>query len=122
MGTQHRLFRLLLLFSVLGSFSCKKLLNRNQDDPNGLGINQLGGKDVFAQALNSTVTDNLGLNISTAVDNYDYATQWMGYLARTTSFAPSGSQEQMETFSLTNSFSDGNWQSLYHNIYDYNFV
>ncbi|HTR27841.1 MAG TPA: SusD/RagB family nutrient-binding outer membrane lipoprotein [Puia sp.] len=122
MGTQHRIFFVLLAATAIGLGGCKKLLNKNQDDPNGLGIVQLGGKDVFAQALNSTVTDNLGLNISTATDNYDYATQWMGYLARTTSFAPSGAQEQMETFGLTNSFSDGNWASLYHNIYDYNFV
>lgn len=122
MGTKYRI----LLYVVAGSMvvlgSCKKELNKNQDDPNGVGINQLGGKDVFAQALLSTVQNKIGANISTATDNYDYATQWMGYLARTTSFAPSGSQEQMETFGLTNSFSNGNWQSLYHNIYDYNFV
>lgn len=123
MGTQHRLIFLLFAAVALGAGSgCKELLNKNQSDPNGLGINELGGKDVFAQALNSTVTNKSGINISTATDNYDYATQWMGYLARTTSFAPSGAQEQMETFGLNNSFSDGNWASLYHNIYDYNFV
>ncbi|HXB96062.1 MAG TPA: SusD/RagB family nutrient-binding outer membrane lipoprotein [Puia sp.] len=122
MGTQHRLYLILFAFTVLGLGGCKKLLNKNQEDPNGLGINSLGGKDVFAQALNSTVTNKIGANISSATNNYDFATQWMGYWARTTSFAPSGSQEQMETFGLTNSFSDGNWQSLYHNIYDYNFV
>jgi hypothetical protein len=122
MGTQHRLYLILIASSVIVLGSCKKELDKNQSDPNGLGINELGGKDVFAQALVSTVTNKIGANISTATNNYDFATQWMGYLARTTSFAPSGSQEQMETFGLTNSFSDGNWASLYHNIYDYDFV
>ena len=122
MGTPNRIFTGLFVCLALMASSCTKKLNTNLNDPNGVGINQLKGSDVFAQALLSTVTDNIGANISTASDNYDFATQWMGYLARTTSFAPSGSQEQMETFGLTNSFSDGNWASLYHNIYDYNFV
>ena len=122
MGTQHRFYLILVACSVLVLGSCKKELDKNQSDPNGLGINAINGKDVFAQALVSTVTNKIGANISTATDNYDFATQWMGYLARTTSFAPSGSQEQMETFGLTNSFSDGSWASLYHNIYDYDYV
>jgi hypothetical protein len=101
---------------------CKKKLDTNLDDPNGKGINDLSGKDVFAQALLSAVTNKVGANISTAADNYDYAQQWLGYWARNTGWASSGSQQQMETFGLNNSFSDGIWQSLYHNIYDFNFV
>jgi hypothetical protein len=122
MVTQYRLFLTLFVCLALAAVSCTKELNTNQNDPNGVAINSLTGKDIFAQALLATATDKDGANISDATNNYDYATQWMGYLARTTSFAPSGSQEQMETFGLTNSFSDGNWSSNYHNIYDYNFV
>ena len=113
---------LFICVAAMAVASCSKELNTNQTDPNGLPIAQLKGKDVFAQAMVTVAQDKLGFNISDATDNYDYATQWMGYFARTTSFAPSGSQEQMETFGLTNSFSDGNWASNYHNIYDFNFV
>ena len=110
----------------IAALSCTKKLNTNLVDPNGVGINELTGKDVFAQALAGTATDNIGFTINpppaAATQNYDFATQWMGYWARTTSFAASGVQTQYETFTLNNSFADGAWQSLYHNISDYNFV
>ena len=37
-------------------------------------------------------------------------------------WAASGAQAQIENFQLPTSFSDGIWQTLYHNIYDYNYV
>src|SRR5271156_4326744 len=111
MGTSNRIITGLFICLTIVVASCKKELNTNQSNPNGLGINQLKGSDIFAQALLATITDNRGANINNGADNYDYATQWIGYLARTTSYAPAGSQEQMETFGLTNSFSDGNWGS-----------
>ena len=46
----------------------------------------------------------------------------MGYWARNTDWAASGVQAQIENFGLPTSFSDGIWASLYHNIYDYNYV
>jgi hypothetical protein len=46
----------------------------------------------------------------------------MQYYCRNNGWSPSGNQEYMETFSLPNSFGDGNFASLYHNIYDLNFV
>ena len=113
---------LILCVAAIAVASCSKELNTNQTDPNGVPIAQLKGGDIFTQAMVTVAQNKLGFNISDATDNYDYATQWMGYFARTTSFAPSGSQEQMETFGLTTSFSDGNWASNYHNIYDFNFV
>ncbi len=115
------IFSSALLAGFLLTAGCKKELNTNLSDPNGPGINSLSGKDVFAQALVSSVSNKIGTNLG-GTDSYDYATQWMQFWARTTSFAPSGSQEQMETFSLNNSFADPVWVSLYHNIYDYNFV
>jgi len=124
MGIQAKYLRILVFCMAIAIVSCKKQLDVNLHDSNGVGINELTGKDVFAQALATTATNKIGLNIAlpSPNDNYDYATQWMGYMARTTSFAASGVQEQYETFSLNNSFSSGTWQSLYHNIYDYNFV
>jgi hypothetical protein len=122
---QNKLFKKILLCAIIAivAASCKKQLDTNTKDPNGVGINTISGKDVFAQALVSTVADRIGVNINpTPVDNYDYATQWMGYWSRTTAFAASGIQSQMETFTLNHTFANGIWQSLYHNIYDYNFI
>ncbi|HEX4372179.1 MAG TPA: SusD/RagB family nutrient-binding outer membrane lipoprotein [Puia sp.] len=122
---QNKLFKKILLCAIIAivAVSCKKQLDTNLKNPNGVVITLLSGKDVFAQALASSVTDKIGANINpTPVDNYDYATQWMGYWARTTAFAASGVQGQMETFTLNHTFANGIWQSLYHNIYDYNFI
>jgi len=119
---KNKLFPCLVICGLIFMVSCKKKLDTNLDDPNGKGINELAGKDVFPQALLSAVTNKVGANISTASDNYDYAQQWMGYWARNTGWASSGAQQQMETFNMNNSFGNGNWQSLYHNIYDLNFV
>src|SRR5579872_1663150 len=119
---QNKTFSYMILGGLLAMASCSKKLDTNLKDPNGPAIADLSGKDIFAQALVSTAQNKVGANISNAVDNYDYAQQWMGYWARNTGWASSGSQQQMETFSLNNSFGDGIWQSLYHNIYDYNYV
>ena len=120
MSIKNKLFPSLLLLGLL--VSCTKQLNTNLTNTNGLTINSLTGKDVFAQALVSTALDKLGANISTATDNYDYTRNWMGYWARNNGWAQSGSQVQVETFTLINSFSNGVWQSTYHNIFDYDFI
>jgi hypothetical protein len=122
MFTRNSVIYLLFFCGMFFLGSCKKQLDTNLSDPNGTGINDLKGKDVFAQAIVSASTNRTGANISTAADNYDFAQQWMCYWARNTGWASSGAQGQMENFSLPNSFSDGAWQSLYHNIYDLNFV
>ena len=109
-------------WEVFPIFSCSKQLNTNSENPNGIGINAVTGKDVFAQALVATVTNNTSVNTVGIIDNYDYVQNWMGYWARNTSWAASGGQAQIENFQLPTSFSDGIWQTLYHNIYDYNFV
>jgi Starch-binding associating with outer membrane len=99
---------------LLGMISCKKQLDVNLDNPNGVTINQLSGKDVFAYALQNTST-----NIT---NNFAFANEWMGYWARTTSYSASGNQALIERFNLNNGYSDAIWQPEYHNIYDYNFV
>jgi hypothetical protein len=113
---------IVVLAGMLLIISCTKQLDTNNTDPNGIGINSINGKDVFAQALVSTVTNNTSLNTLGTIDNYDYVQNWMGYWARNTSWAASGGQAQIENFQLTTSSSDGVWQTLYHNIYDYNYI
>ncbi len=113
---------MVVLLGSLAVFSCSKQLNTNSENPNGIGINAVTGKDVFAQALVATVTNNTSVNTVGSIDNYDYLQNWMGYWARNTSWAASGGQAQIENFQLPTSFSDGIWQTLYHNIYDYNYV
>jgi Starch-binding associating with outer membrane len=124
MAIRKEIIRILPLCTLVLALSCSKQLNTNLHDTNGVAINALTGKDVFPQALSTTVQNKSGLNIGTPTptDCYDYATQWMQYWARTTSFAASGVQVEYETFDMNNSFGNGIWQSLYHNIYDYNFV
>jgi hypothetical protein len=119
---KNKLFQILFIFAALATVSCTKQLNTNLSNPNGVGINTISGKDVFAQALLSTVTNKIGANISTASDNYDYAQEWMGFWARNSGWAASGEPARIETYALINSDANGVWQSVYHNIYDYNFV
>jgi hypothetical protein len=122
MRYKNKIIQMVFFSGILFFISCTKQLNMNSSDPNGVGINLLSGKDVFAQALASSVTNKIGVNSIGTVDNYDYAQNWMGYWARNTDWAASGAQAQIENFQLPTSFSDGIWASLYHNIYDYNYV
>jgi Starch-binding associating with outer membrane len=121
MSISNKICRFLLFSGLVAMASCTKKLNTNLDDPNGFAISTLSAKDVFAGALVSTVANKSGANISDAADNYDYAMQWMQYWSRNSGWASSGSQQYMETFNLPNSFGDGVWQSVYHNIYDYSY-
>ncbi len=94
--------------------SCKKQLDVNLDNPNGVASVTLTGKDVFPNALQ--------VSSSNITNTFPFANEWMGYWARTTSYSPSGDQSLIERFNLGGSYSDGIWQTEYHNIYDYNFV
>jgi hypothetical protein len=111
---------------VLGSLlltACSKKLNTNTNDPNGLAISSLAGKNVFAQAVNATVTNKVGTCISSFPgDNYDYAQEWMGYWSRNSGYSASGVGAHIEAYAMIYSDANGVWQSLYHNIYDYNYV
>jgi Starch-binding associating with outer membrane len=122
MSTQNKIFLLLFGFGSILMASCTKKLNTNNNDPNGTPSSQLTGKDFFAGALVEDVNNIEGVNLYNATDNYDYANEWMQYFARNNGWAASGSQEEVEDFQPNNSFGDGNWGSLYHNIYDFNFV
>jgi len=94
------LFSIIILGAIVSMFSCNKALNTNLTDPNGVGIDAISGKDVFAQALVSTAANKVGANITTGSNNYDYCQNWMGYWARNTDWAASGLQAQIENFQL----------------------
>jgi hypothetical protein len=122
MSIKNKLLLSLGLCGLIAMASCTKKLDTNSQDPNGKPITQLAGNDVFAGALVSIIFNKSGFNLYNATDNYDYANQWMQYFARNSGWASSGSQQEMEDFQPNNNFSDGVWGSVYHNIYDLNFV
>ena len=88
---------------LLSVTACKKQLDVNLDNPNGITSNQISGKDVFANALQVT-----SANIT---NRFSFANQWMGYWARTTSYSSSGDQALIEHFNLGNAYSDALWQA-----------
>jgi hypothetical protein len=123
MNNYKNIFSVTALGMLLALGACTKKLNTNLTDPNGLAINALTGKDVFAQALNTTVTNKVGTDISTfPSDNFDYAQEWMGYWSRNSGYSASGVGAHIEVYAMIFSDANGIWQSMYHNIYDYNFV
>jgi hypothetical protein len=99
---------------LLSLTACKKQLDVNLSNPNGITSAQISGKDVFPNAL-----QNSSANVTNL---FAFANEWMGYWARTTSYSASGNQALIERFNLTNNYGDNIWQAEYHNIYDYNFV
>ena len=122
MLTKNIIVSLLFGCGALLADSCTKKLNTNIDDPNGTSSVVLKGKDFFAGALVEDINNIEGVNLYNGADNYDYANQWMQYWARNNGWASSGAQQLVEDFQPNNNFSNGNWGSLYHNIYDFNFV
>jgi hypothetical protein len=122
MSIKNKTLLCLGLCGLIAFASCTKKLDTNLHDPNGTPSNQLTGADYFAGSLVEIIYNKSGINLYNETDNYDYANQWMGYFARNYGWAPSGGQQTMEDFQLTNNFGNGVWGSLYHNIYDLNFV
>jgi Starch-binding associating with outer membrane len=122
MSIKNRTLLCVVLCGLIAFASCTKKLDTNIHDPNGTPSDQLTGKDFFAGSLVEAIFSKSGINLYNATDNYDYANQWMGYFSRDYGWASSGGQQTMEDFQLTNNFSNGVWGSLYHNIYDFNFI
>jgi len=109
-----KILRFLAIFTLFFSFSaCKKQLDTNLINPNGVTSANITGKDVFANAIQITS--------ETITNSYAFANDWMGYWARTTPYSQSGN-EQVENFAVLNTMGDVIWQTQYHNLYDYNFV
>jgi hypothetical protein len=122
MSIKNKTLLCLGLCGLIAFASCTKKLDTNLHDPNGTPSSQLTGSDYFAGSLVEIIYNKSGINLFNSTDNYDYANQWMGYFARNYGWASSGNQQFMEDFQLTNNFGNGVWGSLYHNIYDLNFV
>ncbi len=113
---------LILFCGTIFFSSCSKKLDTNLTNPNGVPIYDLSPKDLFEQALVATVTNKVGANVSTASTNYQFTQEWMGYLARQSGWSAAGLGAHIESYALTFSDADGTWESLYHNIYDYNYI
>lgn len=117
----YKLGGLSLCVVVLAS-SCSKKLDTNLNDPNGLPIYNVKPSQLFSQALLATVTNKIGANVSSATTNNQFAQEWMGYLARQKGWSAAGLGAHIQSYALSFSDANGTWQSLYHNIYDYNYV
>lgn len=107
---KFKIFCIGLGFSVF-LFSCKKELDVNLDNPNGISPTVVTADQSIPACMNSTAAR---INAS-----YAFSSQWMGYWSRSGNYSPS---LNLETFQLANSFGDGLWSANYKNIYDYNFA
>src|ERR1700754_2372917 len=101
---------------ILSVVSCTKKLDTNLKNPNAIAANNITGKDAFASALQNTVYYVNATNIApptgqtaTTSGISTLTNQWMGIWARTTSYSASGTQYQIETFVMPNSFGDNFW-------------
>jgi hypothetical protein len=111
---------------ILSAGACTKKLDSNAQNPNAITTNVIAGKDVFPSAIQNTVYNVNSTNVTSPTPTTSgistLTQQWMGAWARTTSYSASGTQYQIETFVLNNTFGDNFWGSMYHNMGDYNFV
>src|SRR5882762_7210409 len=111
---------------ILSAGACTKKIKSNAQNPNAITTNVIAGKDVFPSAIQNTVYNVNSTNVTnptpTTAGISTLTQQWMGAWARTTSYSASGTQYQIETFVLNNTFGDNFWGSMYHNMGDYNFV
>ena len=111
---------------ILSAGACTKKLDSNAQNPNAITTNVIAGKDVFPSAIQNTVYNINSTNVTSPTPTTSgistLTQQWMGAWARTTSYSASGTQYQIETFVLNNTFGDNFWGSMYHNMGDYNFV
>lgn len=80
-------------------------INKNPNQPNDSTVNY---DVILSAALHGT-----GVAVS---QNWGWLQNWMGYWARSGSYAPSLIEE---TYSITTSFENDGWNQLYNNSYDY---
>jgi hypothetical protein len=101
-----KLIYILPLLAVV--LSCKKYLdiNTNPNSPT-----DVDATFVLSQALATSAAAHSGY--------YNSLSQWMGYTARSNSFAPNSA---FESFQITQAQFQGSWSTAYHLIYDLNFV
>lgn len=97
-----------IAISILMGISCKKFLdiNKNPNSPTDVAPTL-----VLSQVLNTSANNHLAY--------YGTLSQWIGYTARSSGFAPNTG---FESFDITQGTFQGNWTGPYHMIYDLNFI
>src|SRR5579862_5542433 len=100
---KNKLAGYMLLGSLIAA-SCAKKLDTNQNNPNAVTSNAISGAQVFSSALVNTVYEINSTAIPATSGISTLTNEWMGVWARTTSYSASGTQYQVETFQLQNSF------------------
>jgi SusD/RagB-like outer membrane lipoprotein len=107
-----------LFFSIGLLFSCKKDLDKNLSNPNGVSSAAISGAQVFPAAVDNSakiIDETVKTNTLFEV----FADMWMGYLARTNGWQEDGFTEN---FGLDNTYEENIWEKAYQNIFNYNFV
>lgn len=101
-------FTLLSIIAMIGFNSCKKSDFNINKNPNQATDSTVSYDVILPSALDAT-----GAAVGT---NWGFLQNWMGYWARSGTYAPSVVEE---TYQITTSFGNGIWNSLYNNLYDY---
>ncbi len=100
-----------VLFAIVLATGCKKSafdINRNPNSPTDSTI---AYKTILPAALNNTAV--------VVGNSWGWLQNWMGYWARSGSFAPNATEE---SYAITTSFQTGIWSGLYDNAFDYQTV
>src|SRR5215467_2439906 len=98
-----------LFATVIIGVGCKKSyldINQNPNQPTAVTPNVVLSSSLVGTAANIG-TDYLGL------------TRWMGYFSRSGNYVP---DVQTETYNITNDYTDGEWNALYLNLNNYNYI
>ncbi len=101
-------FLVAAIIVIAGATGCKKStfdINKNPNQPTDSTISY---NVILPAALNNTAR--------TLATSWGWLENWLGYWARSGTYAPNTSEESYE---VTTSFQSGIWTSLYDNNYDY---
>lgn len=100
---------LMLFITALFLSGCKKSyleINQNPNQPTAVTPNV-----VLSSALAATA--------SNSARNYLGLTRWMGYWSRSGNYVP---DVQTETYNIANDYTDGEWDNLYLNLNNYDYI
>jgi Starch-binding associating with outer membrane len=100
-----------ILLGILVFTSCKKDAFNINKNPNVPTDSTIAYQTILPAALNNTA-NAVGLN-------WGWLQNWMGFWARSGSFAPNATEE---SYNVTSGFQNGIWSSLYDNNYDYQII
>ena len=100
---------IIILVTIASLFGCKKGYLDINENPNQPGDGAINTPDlILPRALHATAARHGA--------GYAILANWTGQWSRGGDFGPN---VQTETYQIVNSFSDGTWNTLYDNAYDY---